>query len=33
MWYWVSAAGVLTTVLLIAYDRLLRPKAAPPATS
>lgn len=27
MWYWVSAAGVLTTVLLIAYDRLLRPKA------
>lgn len=26
MWYWVSAAGVLTTVLLIAYDRLLRPK-------
>src|SRR5262249_19192049 len=26
MWYWVSAAGVVTTVLLIAYDRLLRPK-------
>jgi dipeptide/tripeptide permease len=31
MWYWVSAAGVLTTVLLIAYDRLLRPQAAAPA--
>jgi dipeptide/tripeptide permease len=27
MWYFVSAAGVLTTVLLIGYDRLLRPKA------
>jgi dipeptide/tripeptide permease len=27
MWYWVSAAGVVTTLLLIAYDRLLRPKA------
>jgi MFS family permease len=30
MWYVVSAAGVLTTVLLIAYDRLLRPKPVPP---
>jgi dipeptide/tripeptide permease len=29
MWYVVSAAGVLTTVLLIAYDRLLRPKPVP----
>src|SRR5262245_50754947 len=28
MWYWVSAAGVVTTLLLIAYDRLLRPKEA-----
>jgi dipeptide/tripeptide permease len=27
MWYFVAAAGVVTTVLLIAYDRLLRPKA------
>jgi len=28
MWYWLSAAGVVTTLLLIAYDRLLRPKEA-----
>jgi len=27
IWYAVSAAGVLTTVLLILYDRFLRPKA------
>jgi dipeptide/tripeptide permease len=33
MWYVVSAMGILTTVLLIAYDRLLRPKApAAPVT-
>ena len=29
MWYWLSAAGVATSLLLIAYDRLLRPKEAP----
>jgi dipeptide/tripeptide permease len=28
MWYVVVGAGVLTTLLLIAYDRFLRPKAA-----
>ena len=28
MWYVVAAVGVVTTVLLIAYDRLLRPKDA-----
>jgi proton-dependent oligopeptide transporter, POT family len=28
MWYWISAAGVVTTILLVAYDRLLRPKEA-----
>jgi dipeptide/tripeptide permease len=32
MWYVVSAAGVVTTILLIAYDRFLRPQA-PPATT
>ena len=31
MWYVVAAAGVLTTVLLILYDRLLRPKGPAPA--
>lgn len=31
MWYVVSGAGLLTTVLLILYDQLLRPKPAAPA--
>lgn len=29
MWYWVSAVGVLTSVLLIVYDRTLRPQESP----
>jgi MFS family permease len=28
MWYWLTAMGVVTTLLLVAYDRLLRPKEA-----
>jgi len=31
MWYVVAGAGLLTTVLLVLYDRLLRPKPARPA--
>jgi len=32
-WYVITGVGVLTTILLLAYDRIVRPSAAQPTTS
>jgi dipeptide/tripeptide permease len=31
MWYWVGGIGVVSTVLMVVYDRFLAPRPAPPA--